>query len=498
MNNDTTRPEAADSNAPDSAAADAKPDAVAPSNHAGEGTSADPSRGGGSTPDAIAEAEAVAQSAGRTEDDDRDVAAEIRDRLLATDGERQIVDVRAVFDAMNNGVEIKGCNVDGPRCRKQTFDKAVMFEGCELRKLDFNRCVFKGKVVFRHCVIDRPSLFGATFEAGVEFNGCEFKYTTVRNVTVSGKCSMPHCTIVGAFRVDGCTFDTFDTWEANFLEWADFKGTTFNQNADFRSADFESGFAFKRCHFKCDLLLRGTAVAKKLEFADCTFDRSIDLSKSKLRDFTYFTDNTYGPDCTFAFQNMIAQALLLRPETIDGRLASERAGDHAAAAAEYGVLKNNYQSQNWLDEEDWAYYRFKKAQRAARAKAHKLGPIGSLGRLMEWFIFDVACAYGTKPSRVLITAACTILFFAICYLPAIFGGGNDASPLIDVYTITGVEVVDGILTAGIDSTSAFVSGFDGVDKNVEGWPVLLLTIESLAGMLLLGLFIVSFSRKVIR
>ena len=85
------------------------------------------------------------------------------------------------------------------------------------------------------------------------------------------------------------------------------------------------------------------------------------------------------------------------------------------------------------------------------------------------------------------------------FVPFLLAGGDPGpDEWLQMYTLTGNSTVDGILTAVIDSTSAFVSGFDGVDKNVDGWIAVGLTLEGLCGMLLMGLFIVSFSRKVIR
>ena len=66
------------------------------------------------------------------------------------------------------------------------------------------------------------------------------------------------------------------------------------------------------------------------------------------------------------------------------------------------------------------------------------------------------------------------------------------------YEITGLSAVDVPVSAVLHSMSAFVSGFDAVDTNVDGWVSIFLSLEALAGMLFLGLFIVSFSRKVIR
>jgi hypothetical protein len=140
--------------------------------------------------------------------------------------------------------------------------------------------------------------------------------------------------------------------------------------------------------------------------------------------------------------------------------------------------------------------------RRCLARHGKGGMFGKLSRVVEWALFDVGCAYGTSPVRVMVTSAIIIAAFALlAYTPVLLA--NDATPVagkafLQSYAVTGMESVDDVISAFIQSTSAFVSGFDGVDKNVEGWPAVALTLEGLLGMVMLGLFIVAFSRKVIR
>jgi hypothetical protein len=56
------------------------------------------------------------------------------------------------------------------------------------------------------------------------------------------------------------------------------------------------------------------------------------------------------------------------------------------------------------------------------------------------------------------------------------------------------RVMVGLLT----SVSVFTSGIGGIREMARGWMNVPLLVESLLGTLLWGLFIVAFSRKVIR
>ena len=95
-----------------------------------------------------------------------------------------------------------------------------------------------------------------------------------------------------------------------------------------------------------------------------------------------------------------------------------------------------------------------------------------------------------------------ILFFGLLYIyPASCSYGHEIQEgtlYIKTYNITGAGGFDVPLSSLLASAGAFVTGFDAIDKNVDGWVSLLLMLEALTGLLFLGLFIVSFSRKVIR
>jgi len=59
--------------------------------------------------------------------------------------------------------------------------------------------------------------------------------------------------------------------------------------------------------------------------------------------------------------------------------------------------------------------------------------------------------------------------------------------------------VPGLSGKGEELTGEFTAGFSGEHlRGAEGWVLIPLAVEALVGTLLWGLFIVSFSRKVIR
>ncbi len=147
------------------------------------------------------------------------------------------------------------------------------------------------------------------------------------------------------------------------------------------------------------------------------------------------------------------------------------------------------------DQEDWAYYRFKVSQRRAAGRSW-WRPWRRLFQFTEWLLLDQGCGYCTDPFRSVRTAAFIILAFAAVYVAGMdhfhfegvklpFDGGPEAWP-------------NRIAVGLFKSVVVFTSGLSGLGDMARGWMNVPLIVESLLGTLLWGLFIVAFSRKVIR
>jgi uncharacterized protein YjbI with pentapeptide repeats len=414
------------------------------------------------------------------------------------------LDTREVMSRLRAGEEIQRATLKTIRTPRQ-IEHPVRIHRCTIRGLRLDQTTFTEPVEFSRCTIHGIGMTKAQFRQGVVFRNCTFVgATTMRRMKVSGRMALRDCTFESRFSLIQSEIDDLDGWDAQYNGWVDFAGLTIGK-LDMRSADFAAGFVMNGVTVKGDALFRGMTISKKFALERGTrIDGALDLSKARMDGFSYLTELEFGPDATLCVWNATPQALLISESQVSGRLASERAGDHGKAAEEYGVLKNNYQRLNRLDEEDWAYYHFKRQRRLAGRGSG--GTAGKIGRGLDWLVFDIGCAYGTSPLRVMRSAAVVILAFAVVYLAVMIGtaqtsldaAGAAAQPFLSTYNFVGVTAIDKVLSALIHSTSAFVFGFDSIDKNVEGWPALLLTLEGLIGMLLFGLFIVSFSRKVIR
>lgn len=371
----------------------------------------------------------------------------------------------------------------------------VLLENVCLVRPSFRGARFAEDVCLKGCTIDRPRFRQpSSFAKSLNLSGSTLAHATLGNLAVHGDFRADNIRTRGKFMVAGAEFHGLARfWGARFGGWAEFRDSRFGGEADLRSLHADEGMIVEGCRFEADALFRGSTVCKKFDANASRFERLVDLSKTKLNDYVYLEGIEQGPDQRFAFRNALAERLLVRADQLDGRLASEAAGDFAAATQEYALLKRAFESQHRYDQEDWAFYRFKVCQRRARPRSWRR-PSTKLAQVCDWLFLDRGCGYGTNPVRAVCAAAIIILVFALIYMAG--------SPMLHVEHLPfqeaqadamGNRILIGLLT----SVSTFTSGFSGLD-GAEGWMNLPLIAEALLGTLLWGLFIVAFSRKVIR
>ena len=222
---------------------------------------------------------------------------------------------------------------------KGEFATAVTFKNCTLVQPEFGAATFKGDLAFVGCVLDRP-LFAkpVTVEGNFGLNGSTVSKARFFQLTVCGKAFFSGAEFRGKAMFEKCEFrQKVSWWEARLECWGEFKACGFLQENDLRSVHCDQGLTFAGCTFAGDFLLRGATVCKKVQVDGCRFERLLDVSKAKLHDFVYLETIEQGPEMRFAFGNAVAERLLVRPEQVEGRLASELAGQHEQAMHEYGL-----------------------------------------------------------------------------------------------------------------------------------------------------------------
>jgi len=110
-------------------------------------------------------------------------------------------------------------------------------------------------------------------------------------------------------------------------------------------------------------------------------------------------------------------------------------------------------------------------------------------------LLDHGCGFCTNPGRAVRTALIILIGFAAIYMMEIEKFHIDKVPL------EGFEKTsrpNRIVFSLVTSVAVFTSGLSGIKDIAKDWMNIPLVIEALLGTLLWGLFIVEFSRKVIR
>ncbi len=371
----------------------------------------------------------------------------------------------------------------------------VKFEQSELHRVQFHGPIANG-VQFGACKVRTLRFDEAIVEGDVDLRGSELVHASFVKTEVKGSTRLDLVSTVRALRFCDCELHgQVRLWDGRFHDWVEFSRCKFHGRADFRSFHADEGFVAKDCRFADEMLFRGSTVCKKLEFTGSRFDAVTDFSKAKLRDVTYLEAIEQGPGHQFAFHNALFDRVLVRSDQLRGRLASEERGDHLTAAEEYGLLKKNFQNLNRYDEEDLAFYQFKVNKRRSRETSW-LRPWSKLTGLFEFLFLDLGCGYGAKPFRAVGSAILLMTLFAAVYAAGI-ERFDVAEPPISTLPLE--QTANRSLFGLVTSVSVFTSGFSGEHlQNAHGWVLIPLAVEALMGTLLWGLFIVAFSRKVIR
>jgi len=387
-------------------------------------------------------------------------------------------------------------NVKIPRLKlKGVFEKPVRFKNCLLAHVDFDGAVFEDKVEMIRCTIDRPRCSHRThFKSDWDCSESTFNNAVIREMTIDGHFKCRAIRAKTKLQFLDCEFKgKYFFWEAHIDGWFEHKKCVFYDECDIRSMHVEQGLIFRECRFEKNLTARGMVVHKKVEFVDSTAERMVDFSKAKLHDFVYLETLKGGQLQQFAFLNALAERLLIRPEQLQHRLASENEGRYDDAMQEYGLLKRCYENLHRYDFQDWAFYRFKVNQR--RGAGHSWSrPWTKLTQFFNWSMLDLGCGYGTNPFRAVVASIIIITFFGAIYMADINSLEVANLPFEGTKEDWPNRTMIGLLT----SVSVFTSGMAGIRDLAKGWMNIPLVIESLLGTLLFGLFIVAFSRKVIR
>jgi hypothetical protein len=415
------------------------------------------------------------------------------------DGPKRTLSGKEALEKLRAGEPLENARIERLSFRGE-FPLPVRLKNVTLVQPRFDDASFRDEVAFIGCTLDRPACGKeCTFDKTVYLTGSTLVRAQFNRLTFRGKVSAENIHTRGRFVFTGCRFEAgVRFWEARFAGWAEFRDCAFTSpsvDCDFRSFHAEEGFVLERCQFAGNVLLRGATVSKKFEAASSRFDALLDFSKAKLHDYVYLENIEQGEKHRLAFTNTLGERIRIRTEQLTGRLASEECGDYEAAMHEYAFLKRAFESLHRYEQEDWAFYRFKVNQRRCCNRSW-WRPWTKLTQFADWLLLDQGCGYCTDPFRAVRTAGIIILLFAVVYAVGIDQFYLDPTKMPFDGDATGL--LNRTSLGLFKSVAVFTSGLSGIGDISKGWMNAPLIVESLLGTLLWGLFIVAFSRKVIR
>ena len=402
---------------------------------------------------------------------------------------------RDALDILRRGEALSHVRVVNLRLSGE-FVEPVRMRHVELVHPRISAATFAGPVEISGSTVSKLRIERDTeFAGGLNLAGSTIGDATFRNVTIQGALRCEGCVFQGRANFRACHFKgRLAFWEADFGGWVNFHNCTFDGPLDLRTIEVTQGMGFEGCTLNGEALFRGAALTKKLDFGSSKVNGLLDLGKAKLHDYVYLEGIIQGDQQQFAFANAMAERLRIRPEQIEGRLRSECEENHLVAMLEYGLIKRSYEAQHQYEEDDWAFYRFKVNQRLSKERSWQR-PWTKLARGCDWLFLDLGCGYGTNPTRAVVSAILIMLLFAVVFA---FGSGEFTRqhPLL---TVEGTGAGHRLLFGLVTSVSVFTAGFTGDHlHSTNSWMLFPLALEALMGTLLWGLFIVAFSRKVIR
>lgn len=388
---------------------------------------------------------------------------------------------------IEQAIHMVECEITHLDLNKSTLREEILLRRCNIANLVLSDAIFEKKFDFKRSRVGRGRIQRATFKNGVNFDSAHLAHTSFHQSDFSGKAEFSRCAFYGE-----ATFS-----EAKFHGEAKFTTSQFASKAVFRNTQWDAKVDFRNIDVGNDLELSGSAFAAELLLIGAVIRLSLDLSHSRLQGQTDFGHATIGrilslnrvklgDKQSFRFLNVSASSIVIEREIVEGHIYPEREGKYLLASKEYGFLRNTFEDINRFDDEDWAYYQFKRMERIGQP--FSANPLQQLKRMFEYLFLDLGCGYGTKPFRTLVAGGSLILLFAACYFLYF------ANASVGDYGFSS-NLLNRIFYALDISLVAFSSYGD---LTIKGPIRMLAMFEYLFGIVFMGLFVVAFSRKVIR
>lgn len=327
---------------------------------------------------------------------------------------------------------------------RENFEDAAFFDGATFQGASFDHAVFK-MVSFNKTILNVVSLFNVTFE-NASFNHAVFSMTSFNKANLKN------------VSFDGAIFRDITFNEAIF------------ESAFFRGATFQGAY-FEGAHFGQDTSFTGATFQQYTSFRGAHFSQ------------TYFADTHIRCNVNFedsCFRNYVA----------------ENDSQNALLERGYRTVKNLLNLQGDYTIAGEFYYREMEAKRCRTRNLSRLWL-----ELYKWI-----CGYGERPVRVVGASLVIILLGAVLFL---FCGverfDENTYATGKLYAIQYPFSISGIKSVSLTdfgyctyySVITFTTLGYG-DIHPLGYSHFFAAIESFVGAFFIALFVVVFTRKMMR
>ncbi|BBM88232.1 pentapeptide repeat-containing protein [Candidatus Uabimicrobium amorphum] len=384
--------------------------------------------------------------------------------------------------------------------KNAAFVGEVTFNGSEfVNRACFDKAIFHQTAFFRFCKFNAVCSFEeAQFVKQSYFVGCKFADVNFMNSEFEGAARFATETSISNCPEDqnATVFDGDANFanarfnkkalfqQVRFAKQAKFNNVYFGEQISFRNAQFAEDAVFSGAFCSLELDLRKINVAQELTLKGANINRRLNLAEASFDQISFY--------------NMVTDVIAIVPQQIDGKLRGDKHDNNSMdverTSQEYLALKKSFSIQGMHDEEDWAYWKFRRNKRhhsSIKAKQNK--NIFVLAKnTFEKILIDYGSNYGTHPFRITFLAG---------FLIAAFGTFYWMFP--DQLILEGDEITKGqhptLSQCIYFSVMAFTTmGFGDIHPDFYGWLKAVVAFEALVGIITMTLFVGTYARKIVR
>lgn len=405
------------------------------------------------------------------------------------------------WGTQNGLVEFLNCNFQHHlNLENASFQGQVNFTGSTFKQhAKFNKITFYQNAFFDNCTFQEKSSFeGSQFLKQSHFTKCEFQEVSFINTEFEGisrfstESSMPKC----PENQNAAIFKSVANFaNARFNKKVLFQKVQFFKDALFNNVYFGEQISFRNAIFKENAVFRGTFCSLELDLRKIQVEKEVTLKGANINRRLNLADASFSK---ISFYNMVTDVIAISPENIEGKLREDFHPDNPIdlnrTAQEYLALKKSFSMQGMHEEEDWAYWKFRRSQRCYRSlQAKKDGKIfPQIKNFFERIFIDYGSNYGTHPFRITFLAGLFILGFGVFYWmfpEQLVLEGNEIKP----------GQVASFAQSIYFSVMAFTTmGFGDIHPNFNGWLKGIVAFEALVGIITMTLFVGTYARKIVR